>query len=199
MTKPKKDRQYNKLFGPHVRKVRQERFPDVSVQDFAESIGITGPYLSNIENCKVPPPSDTVVKAIAEKLGEDVDVLLAMAGYIDPDLITSLDPKSPQLDTLKIIRFMRNVQNGPAKFTTEQFVAYLIGRTLEERRKLKTTELLPETVELLSYLNSHEGQFPEDLLPTVDRGLRALEVVLRQTEEQEQVKKAKKDAKKANR
>ncbi len=198
MTRTKKDREYNKIFGPHIRKMRLERFPDMTVSDFADSVGITGPYLSKIETCKVPPPSDTTVKAIAEKLGEDTDTLLLMAGYVDPDLINSLDAVTPQHDFLKVIRFMRGSQNGPAKFTTEQFIAYLIGRTLEERRKLKTSEILPETLELLGYLNSHDGQFPEDLLPTVDRGLRALEPILRITEEKERDKKAKKDGRKAD-
>jgi transcriptional regulator with XRE-family HTH domain len=201
VTRAKKERKYNKLFGPHVRKARQERFPGITAGEFAESVGITGSYLSNIENCKVPPPSDTVVKAIAAKLEEDPDVLLAMAGYIDPEIAANIGHiKESQYDILKMIKFARTVMTGSSKFTTEQFVAYLLGRTLEEHRKLKTSELLPEVVELFGYLASHDEQFSEELQPTVDRGLRVLGPVLEQIEAQmaeEAEKKA--NAKKAKR
>ena len=200
MTRTKKERQYNKLFGPYVRRVRLEKFPEVTVLEFAESVGMTGPYLSKIETCRVPPPSEGIVKAIATKLEEDPDIMLAMAGYVDPAVAANIGPVSKNnYDILRIIRFMRRVSAEPAKFTTEQIVAYLLGRTLEERRKLTTSELLPEMLEQARYLMSHDEQFPDEFQPTVDRGMRVLGPVLEQIEAQMAEEEKKANAKKAKR
>lgn len=75
---------YRKRFGNYIRTKREKKFPDLSGAKFAASIKITGPYLSNIERGKVDPPSEEVVKRLAEKLNEDEYKLLRMAGYINP-------------------------------------------------------------------------------------------------------------------
>ncbi|HOZ18298.1 MAG TPA: helix-turn-helix transcriptional regulator [Candidatus Fermentibacter daniensis] len=186
MTRTRKDREYNKVFGPHIRKVRQEKFPDMTVSDFADSVGITGPYLSKIENSKVPPPSEPTVKAIAEKLGEDTDSLLLMAGYVDLSLIGDLGKiDEKQMGILKLIKFMRSVADGSsAKFTTEQIIGYMMGRQMEENRKLTAKEMISELISALSYATDNDDQFAEELQPTIDRGLRVLGPVLEQMEAQ---------------
>jgi transcriptional regulator with XRE-family HTH domain len=185
VTKIKKGRKHNTVFGPFIRKLRKEKFPGMTVAEFAETVGITGPYLSNIENCKVPPPSDAIAKEIAAKLGEDVDIVLAMAGYVDPEVAAKLGTvENNQFDILKIIKFTRGAYSGSAKFTTEQFVAYLIGRTIEERKKLATSEILPELIHLVGYFAKHEDRFFEEFKPTIERGLSILGPILDQIESQ---------------
>lgn len=198
VTKQKSERQYNKLFGPHVRQLRQERYPDVTIADFAESVGITGPYLSNIENCKVPPPSDVVVKAIAEKLEVDSDSLLAMAGYLDPELALHLNPLDKDArNVLKFLRFMRGKLSGSNKYTMEELAAYLIGRVLEERRKLTNKELYPEMLEQAIYLAQHDDQFSDEFQPTIDRGMRVLGLLQEKLDAELEEKEHQEDAKKA--
>jgi transcriptional regulator with XRE-family HTH domain len=185
VTKFKQERKRNTVFGPFVRKLRKEKFPDLTVAEFADTIGITGPYLSNIENCKVPPPSDAIAKRIAAKLGEDADIVLAMAGYVDPEVAAKLGSlEDNQFDILKIIKFTRGAYSGSAKFTTEQFVAYLIGRTIEERKKLATSEILPELIHLVGYFAKHEDRFFEEFKSTIERGLSILSPILEQIENQ---------------
>lgn len=185
VTKIKQERKRNKVFGPFVRKLRKEKFPEMTVAEFADTIGITGPYLSNIENCKVPPPSDAIAKKIAAKLGEDADIVLAMAGYVDPEVAAKLGSmEDNQFDILKIIKFTRGAYSGSAKFTTEQFVAYLIGRTIEERKKLATSEILPELIHLVGYFAKHEDRFFEEFKSTIERGLSILGPILDQIESQ---------------
>ena len=185
LTRTKRGRRKNTVFGPFLRKARLEKFPEMTVAEFAESIGITGPYLSNIENCKVPPPSDAIAKEMAFKLGEDADIMLAMAGYIDPEVaekIGSVDDS--QFDILKIIKFTRGAYSQRAKLTTEEFVAYLIGRVIEDRRKLETSEILPELINLVGYFTKHESEFFEKFQPTIDKGLTILMPILEQIEGQ---------------
>ncbi len=52
----------------------------------SQRIGIEPAYLSKIERGVFPPPSEEVIVKLAALLGEDSDVLLAMAGKLSSDL-----------------------------------------------------------------------------------------------------------------
>jgi len=196
-----KERSYNKVFGPFVRQLRQEKLPEMTIADFAESVGITGPYLSNIENCKVPPPSEAVVRAIAEKLEQDVDLLLAYAGYFDLSVFLGNEPVDKSYFTmLKLMKFMKGKFAGSSSFVFESIAAFLIGRALEERRVPKKTELLSELFEQMKHLVSEDNnEFPDEFKPTLDRGFRALSYYLEKAENAEMEKQEKTSDKKAKR
>ena len=83
----KQPRTHDQKFGEYIRKLRLERFPYHSGRVFAKEVGMTGPYLSNIERGIFPPPSPDKVIALAEKLGVDRQELLSMAGHADPEFI----------------------------------------------------------------------------------------------------------------
>jgi transcriptional regulator with XRE-family HTH domain len=76
-------------FGDHIRKVRSaraaldERF---SLRQVAQRIGVEPAYLSKVERQQVPPPSEATIARLADDLGEDPDMLLAMAGKVSSDL-----------------------------------------------------------------------------------------------------------------
>ena len=76
-------------FGEFIREHREalksqdRRF---SVRQVAQRIGVEPAYLSKIERGDVAPPSETKIRALAEELGENPDVLLAMAGKVSSDL-----------------------------------------------------------------------------------------------------------------
>lgn len=112
-------------FGSYLRQrresLRQEdrRF---SVRQVAQRIGVEPAYLSKIERCDVAPPSEEKVRALALELGEDPDVLLAMAGKVSSDLLETIR-KRPALfaDLIRqlksapdqaVLRIVREVRDG---------------------------------------------------------------------------------------
>ncbi len=77
------------VFGDYVRSCRESlRAGDKSksVRGVAARIGLEPSYLSKVERGEVPPPSEGKIVALAHELGEDPDVLLALAGKVSSDL-----------------------------------------------------------------------------------------------------------------
>ncbi len=64
-------------FGERVRELRQAR--GLSQRDLAERVGIDFDYLSKIENGRIEPPSEEVIRRVAGALGADADELLVLA------------------------------------------------------------------------------------------------------------------------
>jgi HTH-type transcriptional regulator, competence development regulator len=115
----------NALFGQYIREKREalaaER-PGYSLRKVAAALQIQPSYVSKIERGEVPPPSEETIIHLAEILGEDPDVLLAMAGKVSAELraIIMKRPKlfSDLLHQLKeapdhaILRIAREVRDG---------------------------------------------------------------------------------------
>ncbi|MHB8862743.1 MAG: helix-turn-helix domain-containing protein [Pirellulaceae bacterium] len=79
----------NKTFGSYLRKRREELRKgsrDYSVRKLAAKIGVQPSYISKVERDEMPPPSEATIVRLAEALGEDPDVLLALAGKVSADL-----------------------------------------------------------------------------------------------------------------
>jgi transcriptional regulator with XRE-family HTH domain len=97
-------------FGDFIRQRREERRaadPDYSLRKVAASVGIEPSYLSKIERGEQPPPSEETILALAKELGEDPDVLLALAGKVSKDL-QAIIRKRPQLFA-QLIRQLKNM------------------------------------------------------------------------------------------
>ena len=80
---------YMTRFGNHVREAREQlRREDrrYSLRQVAKRIEVEPAYLSKIERGDVAPPSEATTVRLAKELGEDPDVLLAMAGKVSSDL-----------------------------------------------------------------------------------------------------------------
>lgn len=76
-------------FGIYARQVRERRREAnlrYSIRQTAQRIGVEPGYLSRIERGETPPPSEAMVRRLAEDLGEDTDLLLAMAGKVARDI-----------------------------------------------------------------------------------------------------------------
>jgi transcriptional regulator with XRE-family HTH domain len=98
-------------FGEHLRRRREElraSDPRYSVRQVAARVGLEPSYLSKIERGDQPPPSEASIRALAKDLGEDPDVLLAMAGKISGDL-QRIILKRPQL----VAELLRDLKNLP--------------------------------------------------------------------------------------
>lgn len=64
-------------------------------------------YLSKVERGQEAPPSEKTVIALATELGEDPDILLALAGKVSSDLQKTIR-KRPQLFA-ELIREMKDM------------------------------------------------------------------------------------------
>jgi transcriptional regulator with XRE-family HTH domain len=112
-------------FGSYVRERREvlkEQDPAFSVRKLAATVGVEPSYLSKVEREIEPPPSEPRIRALAEALGEDPDVLLAMAGKVSSDLQETIR-RRPELFAqlireLKdqpdhaVLRIVREVRDG---------------------------------------------------------------------------------------
>ncbi len=94
----------------------------LSLRKLAALIEVEPSYLSKVERGETPPPSEVKIAALARELGEDPDVLLAMAGKVSSDL-QEVIRKRPQLFAelirqLKdapehaVLRLVRDVRDG---------------------------------------------------------------------------------------
>jgi len=113
------------LLGSHLRRLREERMegdPDFSLRRVATRCGVTAPYLSRVERGEVAPPGEETLTRLAQDLGEDPDVLLAMGGKISADLRSAILAR-PQLfaeliRSIKsmpdhaVLRIVREVRDG---------------------------------------------------------------------------------------
>ena len=112
-------------FGEHVRRAREAKLAAdrrYSLRQVAGRIGVEPAYLSKVERGESPPPSEETIRRLALELGEDVDVLLALAGKVSTDL-REIILRRPRLfaDLLRqlkatpdhaILRLVREVKDG---------------------------------------------------------------------------------------
>ena len=97
-------------FGKFIRTAREKRFKvdrSFSVRQVAQRIGVEPSYLSKVERDQVAPPSEATIGRLAEELGEDADLLLAMAGKVSSDL-RYIILQRPQLFA-ELLRQLRDV------------------------------------------------------------------------------------------
>ncbi len=76
-------------FGNTARRKRERMRRDdrrYSLRQVAGRIGIQPAYLSKIERGVVAPPSEATIVRLAGEIGEDPDVMLALAGKVSRDL-----------------------------------------------------------------------------------------------------------------
>ncbi len=112
-------------FGDSIRAIREglrEEDRRFSLRQVAQRIGVEPAYLSKIERGDVAPPSEAATIRLARELGQDPDVLLAMAGKVSGDLqeIIRRRPKlfAELIRQLKeapdnaILRVVREVRDG---------------------------------------------------------------------------------------
>lgn len=112
-------------FGKFVRRKREEllaRDASYSVRRVAAVIGVEPSYLSKVERGLEPPPSEAKTIALAGVLGEDPDVLLALAGKVSrdlqemimhrPQLFAQLIRELKDMPDRAVLRLVREVRDG---------------------------------------------------------------------------------------
>ena len=86
------ERRASMVFGERIKELRKAE--GRNQRDLAESAGIDFTYLSKIENNRMEPPSEDVIRRIAEELGANPDELIVLAGRFPSDLAQEL--KTPE-------------------------------------------------------------------------------------------------------
>jgi HTH-type transcriptional regulator, competence development regulator len=112
-------------FGDYVRSTRSalaEADVRFSLRQVAGRIGVEPAYLSKVERGLVAPPSEGTILRLAADLGEDPDMLLAMAGKVSSELQKIILRRPKQFAELirelknapdhAILRFVREVRDG---------------------------------------------------------------------------------------
>ena len=95
---------------------------DFSGRKIAKVIGVEPAFLSKVEREIVAPPSEAKVIALANALGQDQDVLLAMAGKVSSDLLNIIRDRPALFAELirklktepdhALLRVVREVRDG---------------------------------------------------------------------------------------
>ena len=112
-------------FGDHLRRAREQKLASdrsFSVRQLARRIGVEPSYLSKVERGQQPPPSEKTILALAAQLGEDPDVLLALAGKVSaelqsvilrrPKLFADLIRELKDMPDHAVLRIVREVRDG---------------------------------------------------------------------------------------
>jgi transcriptional regulator with XRE-family HTH domain len=107
----------SRSFGKFLRERRMIRAAEnrgFSVRQLAERVGIEPSYLSKIERGQQPPPGEETIRRIATELGENPDMLLALAGKVSTDLIQIIRERPTLVGEL-----LRSIRRAPAKRVAE--------------------------------------------------------------------------------
>lgn len=112
-------------FGSTLRSRREallETDRRFSLRQVAKRAGIKPTYLSQIERGELDPPSEKTTVALAKEVGEDPDVMLALAGKVSSELqaIIRRHPKAfaelirqfKDMPEHAILRVVREVRDG---------------------------------------------------------------------------------------
>jgi len=113
------------VFGDYIREKREKqkkKDSSFSLRQVAYRIGVEPSYLSKVERGEQPPPSEEKIKALAEELNENPDVLLAMAGKVStdlqeiikqrPELFSQLIKELKDLPDYAVLKIVREVRDG---------------------------------------------------------------------------------------
>jgi transcriptional regulator with XRE-family HTH domain len=114
-----------KVFGKYIRERREElkaQDREFSVRKVAARLGVQPSYLSKVERGEQAPPTEAKIAALAEILGEDTDVLLALAGKVSsdlrdvivrrPQLFAQLIRQLKDMPDHAVLRVVREVRDG---------------------------------------------------------------------------------------
>ena len=91
-------------FGKALRELRMSS--GVSLRSFADQLGVSPTYLSQVEQCNAPSPTADRIQHMARLLNANADPLLALAGRI-PDELAELIHRHP-MELPRLIRLVAN-------------------------------------------------------------------------------------------
>lgn len=88
-------------FGSHLRRIRRER--SMSQRSLADRVGIDFTYISKIERGHLAPPSEDVIRHLAQVLDTDENKLMNLAGKVPVGIKTMLQNNPLLTELLHIL------------------------------------------------------------------------------------------------
>ncbi len=95
-------KKHDKTFGEALREKRIEK--GFSLRKFAQLVGVSPTYLSQVEQGNVDPPTADRVKRMAELMAESPDEWTALAGRVPEDLPAIIQEKTEVPDLLRAVQ-----------------------------------------------------------------------------------------------
>ena len=92
----------SKIFGELLRSIRMDA--EVGLRELARFINKSPGYLSDVENGRVPPPSEEMILTIAQTLQVDKNELLLAASKVDPELSGYVVEQPQAADFLRLAK-----------------------------------------------------------------------------------------------
>ena len=112
--------------GAIIRKQRE--LAALPMRQLASAVGISNPYLSQIER-GLRAPSDAVLNAIAESLRTTADSLYAEAGFVEPD-----DDALPDPGLLEAIEAAEELTSSQRRALAEIYRAFIDANAVRRIR-----------------------------------------------------------------
>ncbi len=88
-------------FGQRLRDLRKQK--NLSQRDLAAQVGIDFTYLSKIEGGRLDPPSEGIIRRLAQVLEADEDELINLAGKVPKDLKAVLEESPQAVELLRVL------------------------------------------------------------------------------------------------
>jgi transcriptional regulator with XRE-family HTH domain len=115
--------------GSIIRKQRE--LAALPMRQFAAAVGISNPYLSQIER-GLRAPSDAVLAAIANSLQTSADELYSQAGFIGPDADDGGAEPAALVDAIEAATELTNAQR---KALVEMYNAFIDSNAVRKARR----------------------------------------------------------------
>jgi len=88
-------------FGQRLRELRKQK--KISQRDLATQVAVDFTYLSKIEGGRLAPPSEDVIRRLAQALDADENELINLAGKIPKDLKAVLEESPQAVELLRVL------------------------------------------------------------------------------------------------
>jgi len=111
-------------FGAKLRDLRKKS--GMTLRELADKVGIDFTYLSKIENGALPPPSEKVIRKLAEVFNYEQDELLALGGIIPADIAEILKDRQAR-EQLRAEQIKRAKAAARKPFSLSKFSPPLKG------------------------------------------------------------------------
>jgi transcriptional regulator with XRE-family HTH domain len=98
-------------FGEAVR--RQRLAKGLGVRELARALGLSAPYISDIEHDRRT-PSEIVLRALAHVLGADADALMALSGRLEDETVDYLRRTPAARELVRLLATQR-ASNGQVR------------------------------------------------------------------------------------
>lgn len=109
---------------------RQRELAALPMRQFAAAVGISNPYLSQIER-GLRAPSEAVLSAIAESLSLSTEDLYAQAGFVDP----GADDPASDAAVITTINAASELTPGQRKALVEVYRGFVDANAVRKRRR----------------------------------------------------------------